>query len=592
MPSTDTPQRLRATMCQIRPRKGDVDANLARVRSKIEACAGEADLVVFPETVLSGYCVQGAVDRLARTAPEVARGLGAPPTDAPDVVLGFYERGAGAVYNSALYLTPGDEGWTIVQVHRKVFLPNYGVFEEARFVTPGIELRAFDTRFGRIGLLVCEEMLHSICPTLLALDGAELLVALSATPARGFAPGPGLPKNLERWDVAGRSITLEHGSHLLVAQLVGSEGGKLFAGGSVAYGPGGEILARAPLFAEADVEVALDPVRVRRARLASPLLADLRLMLPHLERGLAAIGRGEDPHTGEGRPSPADGAEGASPPPVDPDDASMLEIDPELLERALVTFLHDEIREKRGFDDVVIGVSGGVDSAVSLFLAARALGPEHVHAFLMPSGSSSPGSLEHGRLLADAAGVSHRTIPIGAPVSAYVDAEEPDLSAGRRGNVMARTRAIVLWDQAARLHALPLGTGNKSERLLGFYTWHADDSPPVNPLGDLFKTQVWALARHLGVPAEVVDKEPSPELIEGVDDATELGVAYPVADRILYWLLEGETPEGLTAAGFPRDAVETVHRRLEGTHWKRALPTVAMISSTAIGEGYLRPVDL
>ena len=150
---------------------------------------------------------------------------------------------------------------------------------------------------------------------------------------------------------------------------------------------------------------------------------------------------------------------------------------------------------------------------------------------------------------------------------------------------------MILWDQAARLNALPLGTGNKSERLLGYFTWHADDSPPVNPLGDLFKTQIWSLARHLGVPDGVVDKAPSADLIKGVHDEDELGVNYGVADRILFWLLEGYPSDDLIRAGFEAAAVETVRGRLEGTHWKRELPTVAMLSASSIGEFYLRPVD-
>ena len=136
-----------------------------------------------------------------------------------------------------------------------------------------------------------------------------------------------------------------------------------------------------------------------------------------------------------------------------------------------------------------------------------------------------------------------------------------------------------------------MGTGNKSERLLGYFTWHADDSPPINPLGDLFKTQVWALARQLGVPEEIVVKAPSADLVRGVHDESEIGVRYEVADRILYWLLEGYRPEDLVRAGFAEEAVERIGARLQGTHWKRELPTVATLSENAIGEFYLRPVD-
>jgi len=578
-----------------------VERNLARIRQMVsdEADRG-TDLAIFPETALSGYFVEGGVVEVARTAGEVAVALGEPPPGAPDLILGTYETGREGTHNAAIYLSPADERWAVVHRHRKLFLPTYGVFQEARYVVPGTVVGAFDTRFGRVGLMICEEMMHSMVPTILALDGAEFLVCLAASPSRDYQPAGGLPGNLERWDVTGRSIAMEHGLPLMVCHLVGSEGGKLFAGGSVAYGSDGRVRGRAELFRADRLEVTLEPGEVRRARTASPLLADLRVAFPHL---LAAAGeameRKEDRH---GWPTGDEGAfdhgtagTGADPSEapvdIDPSDASVLALDLPLVERALVRFLEEEIRERRGFESVVLGVSGGVDSAVALYLAVKALGPENVHAFFLPYATSSPESREHAELVLDAVGVEGRVISITDGVDAYVQGYEPEISDLRRGNLAARFRAMVLWDQSASLEALPLGTGNKSERLLGYYTWHADDAPPVNPLGDLFKTQVWALARHLGVPAQVREKAPSADLVEGVDDEDELRVGYEVADLILYWLLEGREPKELVEAGFSASDVERVHQLLEGTHWKRRLPTVAMISSSAIGEFYLRPVD-
>ncbi len=240
---------------------------------------------------------------------------------------------------------------------------------------------------------------------------------------------------------------------------------------------------------------------------------------------------------------------------------------------------------------MVVGVSGGVDSAASLHLAAKALGPDNVFAFRLPYATSSPESLTDARAAIEAAGARERTISIADAVDGYVEAHEPDATPLRRGNVAARTRATVLFDQAAKLNALPLGTGNKSERLLGYYTWHADDSPPVNPLGDLFKTQVRALAEHLGVPRAIVEKPPSADLVQGVDDEDELGVSYRVADPILRLLIEGRSPESLVRSGFRAEDVDAVQRRLSSTHWKRALPTTALLSTSGIGAWYLRPVD-
>ncbi len=265
-------------------------------------------------------------------------------------------------------------------------------------------------------------------------------------------------------------------------------------------------------------------------------------------------------------------------------------INPEVATRWLVAFLHDELVDRRGIGRAVIGLSGGVDSAVTAFLCARALGPQNVYAFRMPYRTSSAGSLHDAQLVVDALGLNERTIEISAAVDGYLQTE-PDADARRRGNVMARTRMLVLFDQSAKLSALPVGTGNKTERLLGYFTWHADDTPPVNPLGDLFKTQVWSLARYLGVPQPLIDKAPSADLEADQTDEGDLGITYARADAILAQLLLGYTDVQMTERGFDSDDVALVRRRVESTHWKRHLPTTAMLTNTAINEFYLRPVD-
>jgi NAD+ synthetase len=259
------------------------------------------------------------------------------------------------------------------------------------------------------------------------------------------------------------------------------------------------------------------------------------------------------------------------------------------VEQWLEEFLRSELAQ-RGYGKGVVAVSGGLDSAVTAYLAARALGPENVVGLRLPYGDLSTQSLDHAQLVIDDLGIASRTIDIAPAVDAYL-ANEPDADATRRGNVMARVRMIVTFDLSARYAALPLGTGNKTERLLGYFTWHADDSPPVNPLGDLYKTQVRELARHLGVPAEIIEKPPTADLVRGQTDEGDLGVSYESADVILHWLLSGYSVEQLTERGFTAEDIATVRRRLEGTHWKRRPPTVAMLSATAIGDSYLRPVD-
>lgn len=265
-------------------------------------------------------------------------------------------------------------------------------------------------------------------------------------------------------------------------------------------------------------------------------------------------------------------------------------IDPDVATQWLVAFLRDELCVRRRIERAVLGLSGGVDSAVTAYLCARALGARNVYAMRLPYKTSSPQSLEDAQLVVDDLGVQSRTIDISAAVDGYL-AQEAEADARRRGNVMARMRMVVLFDQSAKLDALPIGTGNKTERLLGYFTWHADDAPPVNPIGDLFKTQVWKLAKHLGVPQRLIDKAPTADLVADQTDEADLGISYAKADAILAQLLLGYTNEELVERGFAADDVALIRRRVDATHWKRHLPTTAMLSNTAINEFYLRPVD-
>lgn len=277
--------------------------------------------------------------------------------------------------------------------------------------------------------------------------------------------------------------------------------------------------------------------------------------------------------------------------PFDASSNEPLKINAPLVADWLVRFLKDECIRRRGVQKAVLGLSGGVDSAVVAYLCARAFGPENVYAFRMPYKISSQESVDHANLVINDLGIHARTIEITPMVDGYVCTHEEDISPSRLGNVCARTRMIVVFDQGAKIGGLPIGTGNKSERLFGYYTWHADDSPPINPIGDLFKTQVWQLAAELGVPPEIIHKPASADLIKGQTDESDFGITYAKADRILHFMTQGFSKAKLIEMGFEKSEVELVWKRVDTTHWKRRLPTVAMLSSTAIGEYYLRPVD-
>jgi NAD+ synthetase len=376
------------------------------------------------------------------------------------------------------------------------------------------------------------------------------------------------------------------------------------------------VIAEAPIFDEALVSAHLDFEEITRARAELPLLADLEMRLPHLLGSLHAARR--EKGKGVGTVGYRDGGTGgqqvsrepasarsrgsavprsrhpASPPsrgPGIPPSRAPLAIDTELTRRWLVEFLRDEVQRRRGFEKVVVGLSGGVDSSVVAYLAAEALGAGNVIGVRMPYRTSSPESLEHAQLVIDHLGIEGRTVDISSAVDGLASAIGGGHEPGRLGNIMARARMITLFDLSAAERALPVGTGNKTERLLGYFTWHADDSPPVNPIGDLFKTQVWALARHLQVPEVIVAKPASADLIQGQTDEGDFGISYHRADAILHWILLGYRNGQIVPLGFSEEEIALVRRRLDSTHWKRRLPTVAMLSGTAIGEYYLRPVD-
>ncbi|MFC1997753.1 NAD+ synthase [Chloroflexota bacterium] len=267
-----------------------------------------------------------------------------------------------------------------------------------------------------------------------------------------------------------------------------------------------------------------------------------------------------------------------------------LKINTQLTIKILTGFIHSEIT-RVGFSKAVIGLSGGIDSALSCFLAAQALGPENVLAIRMPYATSSPDSLEDAQRVIDAACVGAMTIPITDMVDPLFE-RFPDMNNMRKGNVMARARMIVLYDQSEAFKGLVVGTGNKTEILLGYSTLYGDSACALNPIGDLYKTQVRQLSRDIGIPSTVIDKPPSADLWAGQTDEDELGFTYEEVDKLLYLLVDQRyRPKDLVEMDFLEKFVEVVIERVRRNQFKRVLPPIAKLTDRTIGYDFLYPRD-
>jgi NAD+ synthase len=254
-----------------------------------------------------------------------------------------------------------------------------------------------------------------------------------------------------------------------------------------------------------------------------------------------------------------------------------LNIDTSAVRGKLTKFIRDEIT-RAGLKRAVVGLSGGIDSALVCYLSAEALGAQNVLAVRMPYKTSSPESLEHAQMVIEATGVQSLTIPITEMADAFIQ-HFPDMSAVRKGNIMARARMIVIYDQSAAFGGLVAGTGNKTEALLGYTTLYGDSACAFIPLGDLFKTQLRQLSRAMGIPDVIIDKAPSADLWVGQTDEGELGFTYAEVDQLLYLLVDrGYTPQQCIESGFSQNFVQAVIQRMERNQFKRSLPPVAKLS--------------
>ena len=273
----------------------------------------------------------------------------------------------------------------------------------------------------------------------------------------------------------------------------------------------------------------------------------------------------------------------------DPHDPTPLRIDEALVRRMLVAFLREETA-KSGHRRVVLGLSGGIDSAAVAALAVEAMGANNVTALFMPYRSSSPESSEHARLVATTFGVALEEVDITPQVDAYF-ARAGEVDRVRRGNKMARERKSIEYDRSWP-DGLVLGTSNKTELLLGYGTRYGDMACDLNPVGDLYKSQLRELALLLGVPQVVVSKPPSADLWVGQTDESELGFTYAEADLILYHLVDRRLrPEALAAAGFDEKLVVGIRERMRKSHYKRVMPLIAKVSLRTVGHDFLYPRD-
>ncbi len=263
-----------------------------------------------------------------------------------------------------------------------------------------------------------------------------------------------------------------------------------------------------------------------------------------------------------------------------------------LAERVLTRFLSEECG-KFGIQRAVIGLSGGLDSATVLELAARALGSKSVHAVAMPYRTSNPDSLTFALEAAEKAGVALETVDISPMADAHIHAtaglaeDDSAMARLRKGNVMSRVRMTVLYDRSARENALVLGTSNKTELLLGYGTIHGDMASAINPIGDLYKCQVFSLAAHLQVPDSILERPPSADLWEGQTDEEELGFSYDSVDALLHLLIDRRYPRAaLLQAGFAKDFLDEVQHRVRANQYKRRPPLIAKLANRTINLDY------
>ncbi len=562
---------MRLALAQINAVVGDLDGNRERILAAVaDARSAGADLVLLPELVVTGYPPEDLLLRPAfvRAAEQSLHEIAAACTDVTALIgTPWFDRD---LYNACAVCADGE----VKAVYRKRYLPNYGVFDEDRYFAPGRELLML--RCGRtlLGPTICEDVWQPGPPaTDLSLAGAELLLNLSASPYH-----VGKAEDREEMLV---TRARDNSAYLAFCNLVGGQDELLFDGHSVVLDDEGEVLARAPGFEEALLVVDLDPTEAIGRRLRDVRRRALaREREDEQEPAVVELGDCVSERQGSSRT------------------AEVVPFEPELeqMRRALVLGLRDYVG-KNGFGDVVLGLSGGIDSALVAALATDALGPERVHCVSMPSRYSSEGTQTDARRVAESLGCDFREIPIEQMVNAFHVAE-----VGTNGlaaeNLQARVRGMTLMSLSNEHGWLVLATGNKSELSVGYSTLYGDLAGGFALIKDVYKTDVFRLARHLNeragrelIPVSIIERPPSAELRADQRDQDSLP-PYEQLDAVLESYVElDRSREELLAEGHDPEVVERALALIDRAEYKRRqAPPGVKLRPKAFGRDRRTPI--
>ena len=566
---------LRVALAQLNPTVGDLDGNAAKVADAVARARDEgAQLVLTPELSVTGYLPEDLLykEHFLADARRTLEELAAEVTGVVALV-GFPER-AEDVFNSVAVLAEGE----VRAVYRKMYLPNYGVFDEQRYFQAGTEGATVDLDGIPLGLTICEDMWEPGPPASdEALAGALVLANPSASPYR-------VGRGADREEMFAHRAR-DYAAVVLVCNLVGGQDEVVFDGHSLALDHTGAVIARAAQFEEDLVVVNVDPAAAAAARLRDPgHRPAARHSPPRVQRlGPVPLPPGPDPGAPVGGPLPE---------PLAPEAE---------VYAALVRGLRDYV-EKNGFEHVVLGLSGGVDSALVACLAVDALGPERVTVAVMPSRYSSRETQDDARALADALGVERVELPIDGTMDAY-DEVLAEAFAGREAdlteeNVQARIRGNLLMALSNKFGWLVLTTGNKSEMSVGYSTLYGDLAGGFAVIKDVPKTLVYRLVRHRNareprpvVPETILDRAPSAELRPDQRDEDSLP-PYDVLDPLLEAYVEEDlSPEEIVRRGASREDVERVVRLVDRAEYKRRqAPPGIKVTARAFGRDRRMPI--